>query len=254
MKFNIDKDALLKEIEIAQEYASSRAFIEASSGKLAIRAGSGVSIGFEASIPADVAEEGETTVYCDELEKVLSSLPAGEISFLSDGESQAQQASKISSATHWATIKPLAKSAFFLIQTRANNDFPYIAPSQDVEFFNIPVRSLKRMISHTVFAVSTDELRRFMTGVFAEKEDGFLKFVATDGRRLAAISTKIEGAFPDFDAALIPVGILKAIAATCPDEGIVSMGFDKSRVFFRFEEIEASAFLILGEQSPTIGA
>jgi DNA polymerase-3 subunit beta len=56
---------------------------------------------------------------------------------------------------------------------------------------------LTAMIEHTIFAVSADETRVNLNGIFAECfESGRLRMVATDGHRLAMISRAVEGAEP----------------------------------------------------------
>ena len=53
------------------------------------------------------------------------------------------------------------------------------------------------MISQTHFAVSDDETRYFMNGVYIDKVDGGIIMVASDGRRLSFISRKLEMDIPD---------------------------------------------------------
>ncbi len=241
MKFNFDRDALLKEVLIAQEIIStknaisvlSNVFIEAlSNGTLKIKA-TDMKINFETSIPVDVSEEGSTTVFCDKIASILSSLPAGEISFIKEDTR--------------VSIKPLTKRASFQLKTIAADKFPEFSSNKDIEFFEIPARALKKMISHTTFSVSDDELRYFMTGVFVEKEENFLKMAATDGRRLAVISVESEELLPNFKAAIVPVKILNIIAKRSPDEGSVFIGISEKNIFFRFGNYEFSSLLIEGQ-------
>lgn len=241
MKFTIEKDELQKEIAIAQEIISakealsvlSNVFIEASSdGTLLIRA-TNLQRSFETSIPADVAEIGAATVFCDKLKSVLSSLPAGEIGFDCDGAI--------------ATVKPLKRKASFKFKTIAATSFPKIPSSEGVEFFEIPARSLKKMIRHTTFAVCDDEARYFMSGVYAEKDGDLFKMAATDGRRLGVIETKVEGTFPDFAGSIISAKALNIMDKRCPAEGMVSIGFTEKNVFFRIGNREFSSQLIDGQ-------
>ena len=241
MKFTIDKGELQKEIAIAQEIISeknalfvvSNVFVEASpDGMLLIRA-TNLKRSFEASIPADVAETGTAAVFCDKLKSVLSSLPAGEIEFDCDGAS--------------ATVRPLERKASFKFKTIAADKFPEIPSSGGVEFFDLPARSLKRMIRHTTFAVCGDEARYFMSGVYAEKDGDLFKMAATDGKRLAVIEAEIEGAFPDFAGSIISAKALNIMEKRCPDEGMASVGFNAQNAFFRIGSREYSIRLIDGQ-------
>jgi DNA polymerase-3 subunit beta len=60
-----------------------------------------------------------------------------------------------------------------------------------------PAAVLNRMIESTIFAVSMDETRFNLSGVYVENQDGLLRMVATDGHRLAYVDGEVEGRLPD---------------------------------------------------------
>lgn len=78
MKFSFDRDALLKEISIAQEIIAtknnisilSNVLLSAENGSLTIRA-TDIKVNFETRIPVDVQEDGSTTVFCDKFMSIL---------------------------------------------------------------------------------------------------------------------------------------------------------------------------------------
>ncbi len=84
MKFSFDRDALLKEISIAQEIIAtknaisilSNVLLEAADGSLTIKA-TDIKGNFETKIPVEVSEKGSTTVFCDKFMRIISSLPPG---------------------------------------------------------------------------------------------------------------------------------------------------------------------------------
>ena len=241
MKFAIEKDELQKEILIAQKViteksalsATASVFIEArEEGSLLIRA-TDLNVSFETAIPADVEEAGSALVFCEKLRGALLALPAGEIEFAC-GEAG-------------ATLRPKERKALFKFKTLSAGSFPEIPSSEGVEFFSLPSRALKRMIAHTVFAASNDRLRYFLNGVYAEKDGDCLKFVATDGRRLALIQAEIEGGFPDFASSIIPAPALDMVGKRCADEGAASVGFSEKYAFFKIGGREFSIRLIDGQ-------
>ena len=241
MRFTFDKDALLREIAIAQEVISTKNAISVLSnvllearddGSLLVKA-TDVKTAFETAIPVDVAEEGSTTVFCDKLSGILASLPSGNVSFSQEGGT--------------VSIRPAAKRATFQLKCIASDKFPEFTSDSGVEYFDIPARELKKMIGETVFSVSNDELRYFMNGVFMEGDEGQLRMVATDGRRLAFIASDVESALPDFKGAIMPTKILNIIAKRTPDEGAVSVGLSEKNVFFRFADYRFSSLLIDGQ-------
>ena len=86
MKFTFTKEALLKEITIAQEIISnktalsilSNVFLSTSNGMLTIKA-TDIKVSFETKIPVNIIQEGTTTVFCDKFASIIAALPSGEI-------------------------------------------------------------------------------------------------------------------------------------------------------------------------------
>ncbi len=240
MKFSFDRDALLKEISIAQEIIAtknaisilSNVLLQAENGSLTIRA-TDIKVNFETKIPVDVQEAGSTTIFCDKFMSIISSLPQGEIEF-------EQNDIKIH-------IRPATKKAKFQLKSITSDKFPEFTSPNSLSFFDIPVKEFKEMINQTVFSVSDDETRYFMNGVFMEKKDDKLQLVATDGRRLAYISKSFGISLPDFKGIIIPPKILNIISRRATDEGPLSIAVGEKNIFFRFANYEFSSVLIEGQ-------
>ncbi len=240
MKFTFDRDSLLKEISIAQEIIASKnaisilsnVLLEAQNGFLVIRA-TDIKVNFETKIPVNIQEPGSTTVFSDKFMSIISSLPAGEIEF-------EQNDIKIN-------IRSVVKKAKFQLKSITSDKFPEFTSPENVSFFDVPVKEFKEMITQTVFSVSDDETRYFMNGVFLEKKNDSLQFVATDGRRLAFVSKQLGISIPDFKGSIIPPKILTIINRRSPDEGLLSIGVGEKNIFFRFGNYEFSSILIEGQ-------
>lgn len=240
MKFTFDRDALLKEIVIAQEIIAtknaisilSNVLLSAENGTLTIRA-TDIKVNFETKIPVDILENGSTTVFCDKFMSIISSLPQGEIEF-------EQNDIKIH-------IRPATKKAKFQLKSITSDKFPEFTSPNNLSFFDIPVKEFKEMINQTVFSVSDDETRYFMNGVFMEKKDDKLQLIATDGRRLAYISKSFGISLPEFRGIIIPPKILTIINRRGHEEGPISIAVGEKNIFFRFSNYEFSSVLIEGQ-------
>lgn len=240
MKFSFDRDALLKEINIAQEIIAtknaisilSNVLLEAQNGSLLIKA-TDLKVHFETKIPVDVIEAGSTTVFCDKFMSILSSLPPGEIEF-------DQNDIKIN-------IKPISKKAKFQLKSITSDKYPEFFSSKSLSFFEIPVKEFKEMINQTIFSVSDDETRYFMNGVYLEKKENNIQMIATDGRRLAYISKEFEVSLPEFKGIIIPPKILTIINRRASDEGLIAIGIGDKKIFFKFSNYEFSSVLIEGQ-------
>ncbi len=240
MKFICDRSILSREIGIAQEIISSKnaisilsnVYLEASNNTLLVKA-TDIKVNFETRLPVTVVEEGSTTVFCDKFIGILNSIPDGEIEF-------EQTENKI-------VIKPSFKKIKFQLKSIAADKFPEFPSPGNAQSFDIPVKDLKAMIMQTVFAVSDDETRYYMNGVFFEKQDNDLVMVATDGRRLAYIKKPIASPVPDFAGVIIPPKILSLVMKRAGDEGMATIRVTEKNIFITFGAYQLSSVLIEGQ-------
>jgi DNA polymerase-3 subunit beta len=239
MKFACDRSVLLKEISIANEIIASKnaisilsnIYIEAQDDSLTIKA-TDMKVNFETKVPVDVKESGAVTVYGDKFFGILNSIPDGEVEFDQSG-------SKI-------TIKAAVKKFRSTLKSIASDKFPeFTAAGQ--EFFEIPIKEFKEMVKETVFAVSDDETRYFMNGVYFEKAEDKFIMVATDGRRLAYIAKEAGAGIKDFDGIIIPPKILNTVMKRAGDEGMISLSVTDKTIFVQFGSYKLSSVLIEGQ-------
>lgn len=238
MKFQFDRDAMIKEVAIAQEIIANKSPISvlsnvlliAENNTLTIKASDSV-VDYITKIPVEIQEEGSTTIYCDKFMKIISKAPQGQIEF---------EQSDIT-----VTIRPL--KGRFTLKSIASDKFPEINSLENVSYFDLPAKELKEMIRQTSFAVSEDENRHFMTGVHFEKNEDNLIMVATDGRRLSYTEKNLGQGIPDFPQAIVPTKILDCVVKHAGDEGNVSVAVIDKKIFFKFGNYEFSSLLQEGE-------
>jgi len=238
MRFTFERSILLKEIAIANEIIASKnaisilsnIYLEAKEESLTIKA-TDRSVNFETKVPVTVFEDGSVTVYGEKFFGIINSVPDGEIEF-------EQVDNKIN-------IKTSVKKARFQLKSIASEKFPEFSASGK-ELFEIPVRDLKDMIGQTIFAISDDETRYFMNGVYFEKADDKFVMVATDGRRLAFINKSVSG-IPDFPGIIIPPKILNIVFKRAGDEGMAGISITDKTIFIQFGSYKLSSVLIEGQ-------
>ena len=102
------------------------------------------------------------------------------------------------------------------------------------------------MIKETIFAVSDDRNRYFMTGVYFVKNGETLTMVATDGRRLSCVNKSAINV-PDFQPAIIPTKILSTVLKHAPEEGNIEIAVIDKSIFVKFGSMEFSSVLIDGQ-------
>ena len=132
------------------------------------------------TVPADIVEPGATTVPAHTLYDIVRKLPDG---------------SQVSLETTGETGQMLLRSgrSRFTLQTLPESDFPDITAGEMAHRFVLPAGEFKRLIDKTQFAISTEETRYYLNGIYlhAIDVDGrpVLRAVATDGHRLARVDT-----------------------------------------------------------------
>src|SRR3712207_930565 len=128
------------------------------------------------AVEAQVQQAGATTVPAHTLFEIVRKLPEGSQVELSaaDGKMQVN-----------------AGRARFNLATLPRDDFPVIAEGDLPTRFELPAATLRQIIDKTRFAISTEETRYYLNGIFLHVSDEaqpVLKAAATDGHRLARVT------------------------------------------------------------------
>ncbi len=110
-------------------------------------------------------------------------------------------------------------------------EFPAPPDVTPTATFTLPGETLRDMIRHVLFAVSTDETRAILTGVLVKVGPGEVKMVATDTHRLAVRTAKIEGGEGEATA-VIPARAMNEVLRLADDEDTVSISLAQGQARF----------------------
>lgn len=188
MNFSIEKEVFLKGLARVQGIVEKKntipilanVLIEAEDDHIRLTA-TDLEVGMKASYPASVTSAGRITVSAKKLFEIIKELPEKEISFTAKENC-------------WIEIR-CGKSLFNVVGLSAD-EFPYFPQIDKEQFFQIPGDILKRLIEKTAFSMSTDESKYNLNGIYlrAMEDEGrqILRFVATDGHRLALMQTPLD--------------------------------------------------------------
>ncbi len=126
--------------------------------------------------PAMVEQSGTTTVPAHMFFEIVRKLQEGsEVMLSTDGDD--------------VSLKLTSGRSQFTLQMLPASDFPDITAGEFTHSFTMPAASVKNLIEHTQFAISTEETRYYLNGIYLHtvEDDGELviRAVATDGHRLA---------------------------------------------------------------------
>jgi DNA polymerase-3 subunit beta len=186
-------------------------------------------------VPAQVAQPGATTVSAHTLFDIARKLPDG---------------AQVELSVDGGKMTVVAGRARFSLATLPRDDFPIIAETDLPTRFSLPAATLKQIIDKTRFAISTEETRYYLNGIFLHAPAGgkpSLRAVATDGHRLARVELdQPEGAagMPDVIVPRKCVGEVRKLLDEV--DGDVEMSLSGSKIRFRLGNAVLTSKLIDG--------
>jgi DNA polymerase-3 subunit beta len=185
MKVTVERAALLKSLGHVHRVVERRntipilanVLLRAEDGGLRLKA-TDLDIEVTETIPADVAQGGGTTVPAHVIYDIVRKL--------SDGAQVS-----LETASDGGQMQIRSGRSRFMLQALPESDFPDLAAGEMGHRFGLPSADLKRLVEKTQFAISTEETRYYLNGIFfhtIEAENAtVLRAVATDGHRLARV-------------------------------------------------------------------
>jgi len=139
----------------------------------------------------------------------------------------------------------------FSLATLPKEDFPVMASSEYAANFSAPATVLRRLFDKSKFAISTEETRYYLNGVYmhvSEAEGGrVLRCVATDGHRLARIDADLPPGAEDMPGVIVPrktVGEMRKLLDD--DEAQIAVSVSETKVRFATPEITLTSKVIDG--------
>ena len=233
MKVTVERAALLKALGHVHRVVERRNTIPILANVLLRADGQGLrlkatdlDIEVTETIPADVTQAGATTVPAHVIYDIVRKLPeGGQISLEIAGDAGQMQIRSGRSR--------------FMLQALPEADFPDLAAGDTPHRFTMPAIDLKRLIEKTQFAISTEETRYYLNGIYFHtlEADGvtLLRAVATDGHRLARVEmTAPEGAagMPGIIVPRKAVAEIQKLVEDADTEVAVELSASKIRLTF----------------------
>lgn len=245
MKVSMERAALLRAIAQAQSVVERRntipilanVLIEAEGDHVRFRA-TDLDIEVIDIAPAMVSQAGSTTVSANLLHDIARKLPEGAMISLS-----------LNPETERLTVS--AGRSNFTLATLPREDFPVMATSEYTANFAIKSAVLRRLFDKTRFAISTEETRYYLNGVYlhlADGEDGpVLRSVATDGHRLARVDTaKPEGA-TDMPGVIVPRKAVAELRKLLDDDDQdIALSISDTKIRFATPDVTMTSKVIDG--------
>lgn len=245
MKLSMERSALLRAMSRAQSVVERRntipilgnVLIEAEGDRVSFRA-TDLDIEVVDKAPAMVRQAGSTTVNAHTLHEITRKLPDGAmVEIQDDGQS--------------GRLEVRAGRSHFSLQTLPREDFPVLASAEYQVTFACPAPILRRLFDKAKFAISTEETRYYLNGVYmhaAKGADGaVLRCVATDGHRLARIDAPLPEGAAEMPGVIVPRKTVNEMRKLLDDdEARIEVSVSETKIRFATPEVALTSKVIDG--------
>jgi DNA polymerase III subunit beta len=245
MKVTLERAALLKSLSHVHRVVERRNTIPILSNVLLVADGQALQLKatdldleIVESSPADVSGGGSTTVPAHTIYDIVRKLPDGaQVSLEGGGE------------TTQLTVR--SGRSRFVLQTLPATDFPDLAAGEFPHRFELKSADLRRLIEKTQFAISTEETRYYLNGIYLHTLDvdgeARMRAVATDGHRLARVELPAPSGAAGMPGVILPRKTVGEVQKLLDDaEAMVSVELSTAKVRFTVGPVVLTSKLIDG--------
>ena len=243
MKLSIERAALLRSLNHVQSVVERRntipilsnVLLKAEDGALSL-ATTDMDLEINESVAANVSEAGATTAPAHTLHDIVRKLPDGsdvELSLNAEGTQMIVKSGR----------------SQFKLSCLPTTDFPEIGTGDLPTSFALPAADLRALIDRTKFAMSTEETRYYLNGIYLHQAEqggvAVLRAVATDGHRLARFEMPLPEGAAGMPGIIIPrkaIGELRKLSDDAADSIVITLSENKIR--FAFDHIILTSKII----------
>ena len=243
MKIRIDKGDLLKGIQVVGNVITTRSVLPILSNILFETAKNRIrltttdlDIGISLLLNAEVVDPGAITISTKRLSDIIKELPTGVVAL---------------STRKNNVVDIQLENCEFKLMGLPKEEFPKLPDFKEKNEVVFEQAALKQMLQLTAFAISHEETRYVLNGLLFElKNEGgqsVVKFVGTDGRRLAVVEKKLDVKAAKEFKIIIPHKAIQELLRNLQEEGEVTVGVGPNQVFFEMDGITLISRLIDGD-------
>ncbi|MGZ3408779.1 MAG: DNA polymerase III subunit beta [Xanthobacteraceae bacterium] len=245
MKVTVERADLLKSLSHVHRVVERRntipilanVLVRAEKSKLSFKA-TDLDLEVVESIAADVGQAGVTTVPAHMFYEIVRKLPEGaQVILESTGDR--------------AVLTIRAGRSRFTLQTLPESDFPDLAAGDMAHKFSLASADIKRLINKTQFAISTEETRYYLNGIYLHTVGSGkklkLRAVATDGHRLAQVDFDAPAGADGMPGVIVPRKTVGEVQRLIDDnDGEVQIELSQAKIRFTVGAVVLTSKLIDG--------
>lgn len=236
MKLAIERDDLLNGLQTVQNVVSSRTtlpilsnvLLRAEANQLALTA-TDLDVTISCAVPAEIRKAGATTLPAKRLVGIARELPAAHVEMDVDDR-------------NFCNLK--SGSAFFRLNGLAAEEFPPLPQFQEEKRVVLAQEKLRAMLRKTSFAVSTDETRHVLNGIYFCIKGGKVILVATDGRRMALTEEEVEVGEESGGEFILPTKAVNELNRLTQTAGDVEIRFMENQAAFTLRDEKSAGVVV----------
>jgi DNA polymerase III subunit beta len=238
IKFTVTKEKILDGLQQVQNVVSTRTTLPILSNVLLQASDKGITltttdldVAIRCTVEATVSKAGATTLPARKLFSILKEAVAPEIDVEVDDKNS-------------ASIR--CGGSYYKIMGLPEDEFPRFPQADGGKTLKLPQATFREMLKKTAYAVSIDETRYVLNGVYMSFKGSKLTVVATDGRRLALFEGETEVPKGSDSELILPSKTVNELLRLLSDKGDLSMAVGENQIIFTMSDTILVSKLIEG--------
>ncbi len=239
MKLTISKEQLLQGLQAVQNIVSTRTTLPVLSNVLLRAEGNrldltatDLDVSISSAVEATVETPGAVTLPAKKLFGIVRELPSPQIELEVDDKN---------------VCRIVAGASYYKINGLAAEEFPPQPKFAENRRIVLPQDKLKSLLRKTSFAISTDESRFVLNGIFMSLNDHKITLVATDGRRLALAEEEVDVPAGSQGECIVPSKAINELVRLLATQSDVEIKFTDNQVAFNLSGANGFSTLIISK-------
>ena len=239
MNLTIAKEKLIHGLQAVQNVVSTRTtlpilsnvLMKAEDNKVEFTA-TDLDVTISCTVEASVKKKGSTTIPVKRFFGIVRELASPEIELEVDDKNV-------------CSIR--AGASFYKINGLAADEFPPVQKFKEDKKIVVPQEKIRSMLRKTSFAISNDESRYVLNGIYLVLKEHKMTMVATDGRRLAMVDEEVD--IPDNSQGefIVPTKAVNEMTRLLGEKGEVEIKFSENQVLMSLTDEKGNAAVIISK-------
>jgi DNA polymerase-3 subunit beta len=239
MNLTISKEQIINGLQAVQNVVSTRTtlpilsnvLLRAEGDKLEFTA-TDLDVTISCAVEAKIKRHGASTIPVKRLFGIVRELSNSEIDLEVDDKNV-------------CTIR--SGPSFYKIHGLSADEFPPMTKFKEDKKVVLPQETVRGMMKKTSFAISTDESRYVLNGIFLSLKDHKMTMVATDGRRLALVDEEVDIDEKSHGEFIVPAKTVNELNRLLQEKGELELRFAENQASFNLKDEKGSSILIVSK-------